>query len=97
MKITPLFDRVLLLPEENKNSRTASGILLGASPSEMPIIANVIAVGNGQIEAGDNLEMQVNIGDRVVYNKYAGTELVINSKAYVIIKQTDILATLEKE
>ena len=94
MKITPLFDRVLLLPED-KSNRTTSGILLGASSSEMPIIANVIAVGNGQVEAGDNLEMQVNIGDRVVYNKYAGTEIVINSKAYIIIKQTDILAIIE--
>ena len=94
MKIKPLFDRVLLLPESNSNNKTKSGILLGASSSEMPIIAKVISVGDGKIEAGDNLEMQVSIDDRVIYNKYAGTEIIIDSVTYVIIKQTDILGIL---
>ena len=95
MKVTPLFDRVLLLPESDQYNRTASGILLGASSSELPIIAKVIAIGSGKIEAGDNLEMQVNVGDKVLYNKFAGTEIIIDSNTYVIIKQTDILATIE--
>lgn len=96
MKITPLFDRVLLLPEGEQFNRTNSGILLGASSSEMPIVAKVVAVGNGKVEAGDNLDMQVSVDDKVLYNKFAGTEIVINAITYVIIKQTDILATLEK-
>ena len=95
MKIKPLFDRVLLLPENSTNNKTKSGILLGASSSEMPIFADVVAVGDGQIEAGENLEMQVSIGDKVVYNKYAGTEIIIDSVTHVIIKQTDILAIIE--
>ena len=52
MKVNPLFDRVLLLPEGDQYKKTASGILLGASSSELPILAKVIAVGNGKVEAG---------------------------------------------
>lgn len=95
MKIKPLFDRVLLLPENNTLGRTNSGLFLGASSSEIPVIAKVIDVGNGKIEAGDNLEMQVNIGDKVIYNKYAGTEILIDSNTHVIVKQTDILGIIE--
>ena len=95
MKIKPLFDRVVLLPEKDIFSRSTSGILLGASSSEMPIIAKVIEIGNGKIEAGENLEMQVKKGDKVIYNKFAGTEIILDSKTYTIIKQTDILAIIE--
>lgn len=95
MKVNPLFDRVLLLPEGDQYKKTASGILLGASSSELPILAKVIAVGNGKIEAGENLEMQVNIGDKVLYNKFAGTEIIIDTITHVIIKQTDILAKID--
>lgn len=95
MKVNPLFDRVLLLPEGDQYKKTASGILLGASSSELPIMAKVIAVGNGKIEAGENLEMQVNIGDKVLYNKFAGTEIIIDTITHVIIKQTDILAKID--
>lgn len=95
MKVNPLFDRVLLLPEGDQYKKTASGILLGASSSELPILAKVIAVGNGKVEAGENLEMQVNIGDKVLYNKFAGTEIIIDTITHVIIKQTDILAKID--
>lgn len=95
MKIYPLFDRVLLLPEKDMFNRTSSGIMLSASSSEMPIIATVEAIGNGKIEAGENLDMQVSVGQKVIYNKYAGTEIVFDSTTYVIIKQTDILAIIE--
>ena len=96
MKVYPLFDRVLLSPEKDMFNRTSSGIMLSASSSEMPIIATVEEVGNGKIEAGDNLEMQVKKGDKVIYNKYAGTEIILDSVTYTIIKQTDILAIIEK-
>jgi len=94
MKIKPLFDRVLLLPDENEYKKTNSGILLGASSSEAPVFAKVIAIGDGKIEAGENLEMQVKPGDKVIYNKYAGTEIIIDSISHVIIKQTDILGII---
>ncbi len=97
MKIQPLFDRVLLKPEGDQFNRTNSGIILGSSASDAPVFATVIACGNGIIEAGENLEMQVNENDRVIYNKFAGTEIMINSATYIIIKQTDILAVVEKE
>ena len=96
MKISPLFDRVLLKPETDQFNRTVSGILLGASASEVPVYATVIAVGNGKIEAGENLEMQVKNGDKVIYNKYAGTEILANGEPFVIIKQTDILAIINE-
>jgi len=95
MKIKPLFDRVLLKPESNQLNKTSSGILLATSSSEAPVFASVIEVGNGQIEAGENLEMQVKIGQKVIYNKYAGTEIMLSSETFVIIKQTDILAIVE--
>lgn len=95
MKIKPLFDRVLLRPESDQFGRTSSGILLSASSSEMPVIATVIAIGNGLVEAGENLAMQVSVGDKVIYNKFAGTEVLIDSSSHVIIKQTDILGIIE--
>ena len=95
MKIKPLFDRVLLLPESTTNAKTKSGILLGASSSEMPVFASVVAIGDGKIDPGENLEMQVSVGDKVIYNKYAGTEIIIDSITHVIIKQTDILGIIK--
>ena len=95
MNIKPLFDRVLLKPDGDIFNRTSSGILLSATSSEAPVTAEVIAIGNGKIEAGENLEMQVSVGNKVLYNKFAGTEISIDSNTYVIIKQTDILAVIE--
>ena len=95
MKLKPLFDRVLLKLEGDQFNRTSSGIILGATSSEMPVFALVVAVGNGKVEAGENLQMQVMVGDRVLYNKFAGTEVLIDSITHVIIKQTDILAIVE--
>ncbi|MBQ9790809.1 MAG: co-chaperone GroES [Clostridia bacterium] len=95
MKITPLFDRVLLKPDGDQFGRTSTGIILGSSSSDAPVFATVIACGNGKVEAGENLEMQVKIGDKVIYNKFAGTEILLDSVTHVIIKQTDILGIIE--
>ena len=94
MKIKPLFDRVLLEPKGDQFKKTSSGIILGASSSDAPIFASVVAIGNGQVEPGENLEMQVKVGDVVIFNKFAGTEILVDSATYIIIKQTDILAVL---
>ena len=97
MKIQPLFDRVLTLPENPEYNKTQSGIILGAASLDMPITARVIAAGDGKIEASENLEMQVKPGDIVIYNKFVGTQVLIDGVSHIIVKQTDILGKVEKD
>lgn len=93
MQIKPLFDRVLIKKQE-ENQKTSSGLIIMA-PSEAPSIGTVVSVGEGMKNQKDTPEMQVKPGDKVFYNKYAGTEIVCDSCKHVIIKQTDILAIIE--
>ncbi len=94
MNIKPLFDRVVLSPLENE-SETKSGILLPTSAQEKSQLALVVAVGNGQDFEGKKTEMQVKVGDKVLYGKYTGTEITVEEKKYVVIRQTDILAVID--
>ncbi len=94
MKLTPLFDRVVLkqlLAEET----TKSGIVLPGQAKEKPSQAEVIAVGPGGMVDGKEVTMQVKVGDQVIYSKYSGTEVEIDDEKYVIVKQSDILAIIE--
>ena len=93
MQIKPLLDKVVLVPIENEES-TSSGILI-PSAKEKPNIAVVVAVGEGGFVDGEEVKMIVKVNDTVVYNKYAGTEIKLENKTYVIIKQNDILAIIE--
>ena len=84
MKLTPLFDRVVLkqlVAEET----TKSGIVLPGQAKEKPQQAEVIAVGPGGV---------VKVGDKVIYSKYSGTEVELDNEKYVIVKQNDILAVI---
>ena len=90
MTLKPLFDRVVIKAIETEE-RTASGIVLPGSAQEKPQLAEVIAVGPGT----DETKMVVKVGDKVVYSKYAGSEIKIDNKEVVIIRQTDILAVVE--
>ena len=90
MNIRPLLDRVVIKAIETEE-RTASGIVLPGSAQEKPQLAEVIAVGPGT----DDTKMVVKVGDKVVYSKYAGSEIKIDNKEVVIIRQTDILAIVE--
>ena len=94
MKIKPLFDRFFLLPEENEKE-TKSGILLPQMAQEKSQLATVVAVGEGQNTDGKEVGMKVKVGDRVLYGKYSGTEINIDDKKYVVIRQLDILAIIE--
>ncbi len=94
MNIKPLFDRVLLLPEESEKE-TKSGIILPTAAQEKSQIATVIAVGQGGEVDGKKIAIQVKKGDKVLYSKYAGTEISMDNKKYVILRQTDILAIVE--
>lgn len=94
MSIKPLFDRVVLSPLESE-SETKGGILLPSAAQEKSQLAIVVAVGNGKNLDGKELGMQVKEGDKVLYGKYTGTEISIEDKKYVVVRQTDILAVIE--
>ena len=94
MNIKPLFDRVLLLPEESEKE-TKSGIILPTAAQEKSQIAIVVAVGQGGELDGKKTVMQVKKGDKVLYSKYAGTEISMDNKKYFVLRQTDILAIVE--
>ena len=92
--IKPLLDRVLIKMQEGEDI-TKSGIILASSVKEKPQIAEIIAVGPGGNIDGNNIEMYVNIGDKVIIDKYVGTEIKYEDEEYLIVKQSDILAIIE--
>ncbi|ANU16226.1 co-chaperone GroES [Planococcus maritimus] len=90
--LRPLGDRVIIELVEVEE-KTSSGIVLPGSAQEKPQEGKVIAVGNGLIrENGQRTELDVNEGDRVVFSKYAGTELKYEGNEYLILRENDILA-----
>ena len=95
MNIKPIFDRVVLLPKE-ADKETKSGIILPTASLEKSQIATVMAVGEGGIVDGKEVKVQVKVGQEVIYSKYSGTEFTYEGKKYIVIKQNDILAILEK-
>jgi len=94
MKITPLADRVLIQMAEAEET-TKSGIILASTAKEKPQVAEVIAVGPGGTVDGKEVKMLVKPGDRVLVNKYAGTEVKADGVEYTILRQSDILAIVE--
>jgi chaperonin GroES len=87
VKIKPLADRVLVKPQEAE-AKTASGIIIPDSAKEKPQRGKVVAVGSGTKDD----KMEVKVGDMVLYGKYSGTEISVDGKDYLIMKQSDILA-----
>ena len=94
MKLVPLGDRVVLKQLEAEET-TKSGIVLPGQAQEKPQQAEVIAVGPGGVVDGKEVTMQVTVGDKVIYSKYAGTEVKLDGEEYIIVKQNDILAIVE--
>ena len=94
MNIRPLADRVVLKLAELEET-TQSGIILASSAKEKPQIAEVLAVGPGGMVDGNQVEMFVKVGDKVITSKYSGTEVKLNKEEYIIVKQSDILAVVE--
>lgn len=93
--LRPLGNRVLLEVVENETT-TPSGIVLPDSAKEKPQLANVVAVGEGKLlDNGDRLPLEVKVGDKVVYEKYAGTEIKHDGTEYLVVKDTDIIAVIE--
>jgi chaperonin GroES len=94
MNIKPLADRVVLKSLEQEET-TKSGIVLPGTAKEKPVVAEVLAVGPGGLVDGKEVKMYVNVGDKVIYSKYAGTEVKLDKEEYIIVRQSDILAIVE--
>jgi chaperonin GroES len=94
MKLKPLCDRVVIKQLEAEET-TKSGIVLPSQSKEKPQQAEVLAVGPGGIVDGKEIKMEVKVGDRVIYSKYAGTEVKLDDEEYIIVKHSDILAVVE--
>jgi len=96
MKIRPLQDRIIVkrVQEEEK---TKGGIIIPDSAKEKPLEGQVIAVGNGKVmEDGKVRPLDVKAGDRVLFNKYSGSEVKIDGEEHLILREDDILGVLEK-
>ena len=91
MKLAPLGDRVVLKQLEAEET-TKSGIVLPGHAQEKPQQAEIIAVGPGGIVDGKEVEMQVAVGDKVIYSKYAGTEVKLDGEEFIVVRQNDIVA-----
>ena len=96
MKLVPLGDRVILKRLENKEEKTAGGIVLPDSAKEKPTECEVIAVGPGKLEDGKRITPDVKKGDKVIIAKWGGTEVKVGNVDYVIVNEDDIMAKLEK-
>lgn len=94
MRLQPLGDRVVLKQSEAEE-KTKSGIVLTGQAKEKPQEAEVVAVGPGTVVDGEKVEMEVSVGDKVIYSKYAGTDVKLDGEDYVIVRQADILAIVK--
>ncbi len=95
MKLVPLGDKVVLKQLQAEET-TKSGIVLPGQAKEKPQQAEVIAVGPGGVVDGKEVTMQVKTGDKVIYSKYAGTEVKLGDDEYIVVKQNDIVAIVEE-
>jgi chaperonin GroES len=94
LKLKPLEDRVVVEPKEAQD-KTASGIILPDTAQEKPQEATIVAMGPGKAsDSGTIVKMTVKVGDNVLYGKYSGTEVTVDGKDYLIMRESDILAIL---
>ncbi len=95
MNVKPLQDRVIVKRVEEEE-KTKGGIIIPDSAKEKPVEGKVVAVGSGRIlENGNKVPLQVKKGDRVLFGRYAGTEIKINGEEHLIMKEDDIVAIME--
>lgn len=93
MKLVPLGDKVVLKQLEAEET-TKSGIVLPGQAQEKPQQAEVVAVGPGGVVDGKEVTMQVKVGDKVIYSKYAGTDVKLGEEEFIVVKQNDIVAVV---
>ena len=96
MNIRPLDDRILVKPDEAE-SKTASGILLPEGAREKPMMGKIVSVGPGKLtDDGKRAAPSIKKGDTVVYGKYAGTEIEIDGKKHLIMKEGELLGVIDR-
>lgn len=93
VNIKPLFDRIVVKQLEAETT-TASGIILAGAEKERPQIAKVVSVGAGGVVDGHEIVMQVKVGDRIIFPKYAGNEFKFDGEEFIILRQSDVLAII---
>ncbi|MBI5645844.1 MAG: co-chaperone GroES [Ignavibacteriae bacterium] len=94
MKLKPLADRVVVRPLEAEE-KTAGGLYIPDTAKEKPMQGEIMAVGPGKVgDDGKNIAMEVKVGDKVLYGKYSGTEVRIDSEDYLIMRESDIFAII---
>jgi chaperonin GroES len=95
MNIKPLQDRILVKRVEEE-TKTKGGIIIPDSAKEKPVEGKVIAVGTGKVkDDGTRIPMDIKVGDRILFGKYAGTEVKINGEEHLIMREDDILGIIE--
>ena len=95
MRLVPLGDKVVL-KQLAAEETTKSGIVLQGQAQEKPQQAEVVAVGPGGVVDGKEVTMQVKVGDKVIYSKYAGTDVKLGEEEFIVVKQNDIVAIVEE-
>lgn len=94
MKLRPLQDRILVQRMEEE-TKTKGGIIIPDTAKEKPAEGKVIAVGNGKIsDKGERMALEVKVGDRILFGKYAGTEVKIEGEEYLIMREDDVLGII---
>ncbi len=94
MKIKPLSDRVVIEAIEAED-KTSGGIYLPETAKEKPQIGKVVAAGAGRVtDAGETVKLEVKVGNKVLYGKYSGTDVTVDGKDYLIVRESDILAII---
>ena len=94
MKIKPLGDRIVIKPAAAEE-KTKGGIILPDTAKEKPVVGEVVAVGPGRkSDDGKLVAMDVKVGDKVLYGKYSGTEVTIDSQEYLIMRESDLFAIM---
>jgi chaperonin GroES len=93
LKVKPLADRVVVKAVEEAE-QMRGGLYIPDTAKEKPQQGEVVAVGNGRIEDGKRVEMELKVGDKVLYGKYSGTEVTVEGEQYLILRESDVLAVV---
>ncbi len=94
MKVKPLADRVVIKPSPAEE-KTKGGIILPDTAKEKPVVGEVVAVGPGKVsDDGTKIAPEIKVGDKVLYGKYSGTEIIIEGTEYLIMREADIFAIM---
>ena len=97
MKLRPLGDRLVVEPLEAEE-KTKGGIILPDTAKEKPQEGKVVAAGKGKVdENGKTVAMEVKVGDKILYGKYSGTEITVDGKEYMILREEDVLAVIDEK